>query len=530
MLKIVIVDDEILIRQGLSNHMDWESLDMTVIGIADSARACLEICERELPDIIITDINMPQMSGLDMIEYLNRRYPKLFFVIISGYDEFEFAQKAIRLGVTDYLIKPIDQKQFRSVMHHVGTMAKSNKQIEQDMIQLEDKTKNNEIIVRNWVFHSLLVNKNSDGIRQFDSMLKDYEKMYCATLLIQNEEPSNAQNIKNKEEGSLLELHRIAVQSIGKDHTGIVLNEGDNVVVCLLHERKEAMDMMISAVIHRIRQTLEHKKGMATIAVGGIQSSVMNLGKSYQQAVYALRGRFLKGKNTDIFYSAYDETMEEELFNFESVSTKIAQIVMLGDKESVSRILDEMHDKANGYANDSYLFMQLLIQNILCGVASALNNLGLHQEECHFNPIILTKEIMAELTANDMIEHLKTVLFDVIDQQAALRSKQGHMINRAKLFIECNYTDGSLTLEKVAQVVNVSSSHFCYLFKQETGETYVDYLSGLRISKAKELLRHSEYKNFEVASIIGYENAAYFSRVFKKLTGLSPNEFRSQSR
>ena len=413
-MKVFLVDDEVVIREGIRESFPWDDTPYTLVGEAPDGEMALPMIRDTNPDIVITDIKMPFMDGIELCRVLRTQMPWIGIIILSGYDEFEYARQCLQLGVREYLLKPIDSADLRKILDKVGA-------------QLEEEKKQREHA------ESLRARMNSNADGRF---LK--EKL-IGSLFSDEAMEADAQNALNQ-----------------------------------LHAMGSPVNASFYAVIDAAFSPVEKgQEAAATLAEGS--GGVVHASGSRTGTRLLTLGDSARDTEERAYAFASSLVMELERTGCSKIRTGIGDIV-----EKPADILKSFKTARH-------------IRHIL-------------EERPDKEPLILGVREMGD-SAGEMPS----------------------VISDAKVYMSQHFCDPNLMLQDVAKAVNMSNSRFSTVFSQQSGQTFTEYLIYLRLNRAKELLRTTDMKSSQIAHETGYNDAHYFSYIFKKNTGITPSEYRQQN-
>lgn len=522
MLKVLLVDDEINVCTLLKNLIDWESYGFQIIGEAHDGDSAFELACLQQPDILITDIKLPGISGLELVDKIKSAGLSLFIILISGHQKFEYAHTAIQYGVENYLLKPISRQDLiDNLLNIQEKIARQKKEaaIEQVADMTQKKLRRQ--------FMTFLANPDSHlEERSITELNAEYalklQEGQLQILIIKEDYldslPSMQITIIEKK---LLDIARKELSPICFDIEGIALNGH-----CLffLNYSGDASD--ISSRLARIlHNASEYCESYCKITLGLGESSNVFSYASLETAFLAVSMRMLLGCG-----AVYSQTDLEKGNHFSLSPNEISQICKNVDVWDTEQILFDM--KSLSFQHD------IIHSNPPCVIREGKKLLSevkitLHKmykdAEIPVSPngIISGSSLLNNCrslneywnTLTEVIKESLKAFLDVYQQQ-----EQG-IVNRAKEFIRGNYhTD--ISLEDVAAHVHMSTSYFSSVFKKEEGITFIKYLTNFRLSRAKTLLKDSMYNIGEIAEQVGYSDTKYFTKLFKKEVGIKPSEYR----
>lgn len=527
MLGVLIVDDELLMRIGLKSIIHWEDEGFTILGEAGNGREALELARTHQPDLIITDIKMPVMDGLEMIREARRMNMGGQFVILSCLEEFQHAQEAIRLGATDYLIKS-DMKptQLLSVLDIVKKRAvrippdRSDEMPPgsyKESIEYLKETLIKELISGFKGAGDVLASRESLRIR-----LKD-EPMVLIKLRINHFEQLRRKYVEQDEKLLRYSVANILEEIIPRKRAKeiIVMNSAEYVLLMDLEQEGCIVREEIERVVGKVQTAMkDFLKLTMSIGVSEPASGFEGIKRAYQEADAALDALFFESGSGLSFYDkkGIRQRGGGRLVIDRLAMRKFRQDTESGSKEAIT-YLNSLKDKmlregcTKQAARSIYIRMLAAIQSYFPALPEP-NEDGLTVYE-----IILHEESLEGLNRT-VVGYLEQCRMQMLDRE----SPRSYAEQASELIMQLYAED--ISLQSVANRINVNASYLSRVFKQETGENFVSFLTRLRMEKAKNMLKERNVKVYEVAERVGYPNTAYFSKLFKKLCGMSPEEYR----
>ena len=542
MLKIFLAEDEVVVRETIKRMIPWEELGFELVGEAADGEMALPLLIRQQPDLLITDIKMPFMDGLTLARLAKKEIPGLKVVILSGYDDFNYAKQAIGIGVEDYLLKPITKNalierlsEIRSRYEHEKTQKEYYEKFQREM-QAYEKNSSRD-------FFEALV----DGSMDMMEVYKRAEKLgldivaeaYNVLIFTMNcdEDFSGQRDEYSSWEAESLEL----LENFFAGHSSAMLFRSNIFSYgVLLKGQRETIEENTRACVDEIRKILSRQNGRREwfLAVGQSVERLSQIQKSYHTASRAFSQRYLYDEN--ILYYDEMETMEypggqaetEDNAYLQKVDVNALNPAILqkflsnGLQEETENFVKDYFYAIGQEPMESLVFRNYVILNVRFSVISFIKGLGCDTNEMESAD---TEEVLAESGKN--MESAIAYAKKMISQAIEIRDQNSGNKNRSILktavdFIDSHYMDEEISLNTVANVANVSSNHFSALFSQNMGQTFIEYLTTLRMNKAKELLRCTGMRSSEIAGEIGYKDAHYFSYLFKKTQGMTPSDYR----
>lgn len=540
MLKIFLAEDEVIVRETIKRMIPWEDLGVELVGEAADGEMALPLLLRQKPDLLITDIKMPFMDGLTLAKVAKKEIPGLKVVILSGYDDFNYAKQAINIGVEDYLLKPITKNalierltEIRSRYEHEKTQKEYYEKFHREM-QAYEKNSSRD-------FFEALVSGSMDMMeiyRRSEKLGLDIvAEAYNVLIFTMNcEEDFSGQREGYSEwEAESLEL----LEEFFSENTSAMLFRCNIFSYgVLIKGQKETIEENTRSCVSEIQRILDRKeqKRQWFVAAGEPVERLSQIQKSYYSASRAFSQRYLYDEN--ILY--YDEMASMEKKNVtEDDSTYLQKVdvnalnPVILQKFLSNGLLEETENFVKDYFYaigqeplESLVFRNYVTLNVRFSVMSFLKEIGcdtrtLEQED--------TEDVLSE--SSKSLENAIAYAEKIISQAIALRDQNSGNKNRSILktavdFIDSHYMEEDMSLNKAANAANVSANHFSALFSQNMGQTFIEYLTNLRMNKAKEYLRCTSMRSSEIAGEIGYKDAHYFSYLFKKTQGMTPSDYR----
>lgn len=542
MLKIFLAEDEVVVRETIKRMIPWEELGFELVGEAADGEMALPLLIRQQPDLLITDIKMPFMDGLTLARLAKKEIPGLKVVILSGYDDFNYAKQAIGIGVEDYLLKPITKNalierlsEIRSRYEHEKTQKEYYEKFQREM-QAYEKNSSRD-------FFEALVGGSMDMMEVYKRAeklgLDIVAEAYNVLIFTMNcdEDFSGQRDEYSSWEAESLEL----LENFFAGHSSAMLFRSNIFPYgVLLKGQRETIEENTRACVDEIRKILSRQDGRREwfLAVGQSVDRLSQIQKSYHTASRAFSQRYLYDEN--ILYYDEMETMEhpggqaetEDNAYLQKVDVNALNPAILqkflsnGLQEETENFVKDYFYAIGQEPMESLVFRNYVILNVRFSVISFIKGLGCDTNEMESAD---TEEVLAESGKN--MESAIAYAKKMISQAIEIRDQNSGNKNRSILktavdFIDSHYMDEEISLNTVANVANVSSNHFSALFSQNMGQTFIEYLTTLRMNKAKELLRCTGMRSSEIAGEIGYKDAHYFSYLFKKTQGMTPSDYR----
>ncbi|MDQ0063330.1 response regulator [Paenibacillus harenae] len=540
MYTLLVVDDEKWVRQGLSLTIDWLSEGIELIGEAEDGEEALTRIRNESPDIIITDIKMPRMDGLDLMEALRNRPKKVYVIIISGYSDFEYAQKALKYGAYDYVLKPIEETALLEVVRRCVSDLDRENERRHHLTEMSGRIRESLPLARQHFLEMLLLGGIVDPPSELEAKWQALNMTlnpHALTVLAVKIHLWGPKASGEKDRSWIrMALANIAEEiAAGRgqavacpiDHNAdaemVVLFSGDSSYDGKKKRRKYAFPDEMKAIIDAAKRYL----GL-TISIGiSGPGSMTELAQCYEEALHACSNAFYDG-----FGKVYDSgQLSVQAYKPHayvgpdgSWETRVHQAMKLGDDGAIHEGVDLLIEHAQSARE------RISPLHVSRGIRLLLQSLGQKWEAAHpyrtapgidrFNETIVN----ADLPLAQLGDALRHALLHCASESRG----SGHRTRIVELgmqFSHQHYMKG-ITMNDAAEHLFLNPSYFSKVFHEEAGETYSKYLARLRMNKAKQLLKTSSLKIYEIADQVGYADFRHFSKTFKEIEGVTPGQYR----
>lgn len=519
MIKLFVADDEEIIRSGIRNTIEKLSNRFVVSGEAGDGEMALPLIQELKPDILIADVRMPFMDGLDLSAMVKKAMPWVHIIIISGHDEFKYAQKAVSVGVDAYILKPINSARLLEVLAEVGDRIENEKKA---YLDIEESLKRDELettILREHFLSQLVVgaldlNEALQMAQRYDISLLSKKYVICQALL-------SAVTV-----GKELTLIRLLGNRVFGERTDCIwfLHGSDRIVFIVKGETEDAVREAAYETAELLSHELKrHLSVDISVGIGSIVNRVGELAKSYANARNVFGSGFtFKGSRIIGFDDLQNERISNELDA--SLNVPFTEQLKHATEKDLPVILDHYFTPVSDSSIDSVLLRYYLLTDLIVVASRLTKEKGKIQKILSENPQKILGKASSPQETRDFAIELLTEMVSLRSTSAKI--PYGQEIRNAKEYIDNNFSDPEMSLHTVAKKVGFSPSHFSAIFSQETGQTFIEYLTKQRIEEAKTLLSDKNKKLHDIALAIGYNDPHYFSYVFKKNTGFSPKEYR----
>ncbi|PHV70443.1 hypothetical protein CS063_10135 [Sporanaerobium hydrogeniformans] len=512
MIRLVLIDDEMIVLEGVKKLIKWEELGFELVGCAVDGEDGLKKVRKLKPDLVITDIRMPGLDGLSLIDTLKREFEDILFVIISGHSDFEYAKKALTLGVVDYLEKPITIPNMNHLLERIKILY--NQKNEQRIDKQKSRSLEKVTLRKNlleYLYSDMVDIHIKEWIPfQAEEVFAVFKGKIKGDFTVKNEELENV--IKNKLKDNVLQP--LIIQS-KPSFIGILIGVED-IPKAKWHY---AFEMLY--------KQLKGMYGELYMGVGEMKVELENLGNSYRTSKSALNYSSFKEVKEVVFYEDIIRDMRGvELEKFDE--TYFIQAIRRGKKEEVLKNIEKYLEQLKTSNTDIRIFKQECLRLIYLG--SEMVEERNKNFKILINGNMLPHEAFAIGSSYKQMKEWMRISFEtILEEFEKLSTRQvHHVLDRAKDYID-QYYNTEICLNEVAEKVGINPAYLSQLFKEKMGISYVRYITEMRLTYAKKLLDQG-YKVAEVGEKVGYFNYRYFCDTFKKYEGITPSQYRENKR
>ena len=538
MLKVFLVEDEIIVREGIRDRINWVENGFEFSGEASDGELAYPMIQQIKPDIVITDIKMPFMDGLALSRLIRNELPWTKIIILSGYDEFQYAKEAISIGVTDYLLKPIGSAKVLETLLKIRDTIEEERNLREMQIRYRKEMQENENYQRRQFFSQLISDSTSvpEILNRANELDIDLAaKSYNIILFICSQKDESSWE---KYSGKLVQMEEKIENNFSMRKHMILFRRGlEGWALLIKGTDHESAESVTKRCIVELENLFQSDQSMDYfIGVGMPVERLQQIPQAFQKANRAFVYRYIVEDNKIEYYSFDPKPAitSQNGFSLKLLDpSKLSQSVIdrflrSGLKENVSQFVEDYIESIGLDSGNSLSFRKYIVTNILIGVSAFLDEIGIgkHVIIDSFGDIEqITEKVTTVSYTKELIEKIFDVALDFRDNNS--KQKYANLLSAAETYIRENYNSEDISLNLVAQVTNVSPSYFSSIFSQEKGITFIEYLTNVRIEKAKELLRSTTLRSSEISQAVGYKDSHYFSYLFKKETGFTPREYRT---
>lgn len=532
MLSIIIADDEADIIELCKALIDYP--DAVVVGEAHNGLELFEQISQLHPDAVITDICMPGMTGLELIEKAKQDYPNVNFVVMSGYTDFQYAQTALRFGVWDYLLKPLKKAELNRILKKLDKHLQKEQSQEQHTVSMQSDLKASLETLRDRYIRDVWEKGVAIPLPQIgNTAILDLQNaaLQCISFSIDSNFTATAAEAPQlaQQADSTMEKIRKLIGTVCRQSGG--LTDWPFAACVLLFDHSSA-EHQSTALLKQISQEIRtfnsmnnliHLSAAASVL---LPSTIEQIPEACHQAKAALKWRLEKKQSSVILYSAENELNLEALVCFSSTKweTNLQEAILQLDAAAAVAVIDAaLHSPSANKAIPGC--RHRFVEEIVHCTDQALSNLPLDNAPVHL-PTDIFNILSGGFETEELIRSLGNwITQEIKSYRECAQNQENSVIRQAKQYVAQHYAE-NISLNQVAKHVCLSASYFSALFKTETGTGFIEYLQHTRIERAKKLLRNSKMRIADIAESVGYHDVKFFNKIFCKETSVTPSEYR----
>lgn len=492
MYSVLLVDDEPMVTDGMSRFFNWEESGFKVVATATSAARALTFLECNDADLVITDINMPVQNGIDLIRILKDEYPRIKTIILSGYSEFSYAQSAIRLGALDYLIKPLNFHSLKSVLDHAKEL----------LDKLNSKDDISSLLKSTLLMN--FINGYPYDEKKANAVVDSTKPIFIAKVIVEGD-------------GNLESF----IQKLENEYKGISILQAEENSIFIVFEDIDDCDGLRLGLLHIANDFPGTIIGLSSR--GDDYSSIRNLAL---EALKAMKYQYVTGRSGIMSYPQIKNQYMDIEKHHESLVKEMVEILCSNDKRDT---IIEYYTTTLISLSSDLSFQKRFSTEALVEINLALRNYNADGLE---DRSLLSSTLLSAANAKNKDDLVIAVTQYLNFVKEALDKRDGSVIDgelseRVKAYINIHYRE-DLSLNTLADFFYVSPVYLSRVFKKKTGRNYIEYLTSVRIEKAKEYLSDRSMKVYSIPPLVGYDNPRYFNKLFKENVGMTPGEYRER--
>ncbi len=520
-LKIMLVDDEPKVLRGLRSMIEHSGENWKITGEYKNGVEGLAAILNDCPDVVVTDIKMPCMDGLEMAERSAKAAPNLKFVILSGFADFTYAQQALRMGTADYILKPPNAMDIMNSLKRVHAQLEEEARLKQEQDELQRFRQVSSQLFQDQLFEELLYAQNP-----METEIPDcFNRLYALFIL----EPDQGAFSVLREEDRLQEItaFRSRVRKTVARRGGCLADFCNGSFCCLINVGSGNTTHLKNTALELLEELFEKTEGPITVGVSRAFSGPLKVNEAFRECLFLMRDKVFHEKNSVLLFSERETPANTEHYPLDTEHRYIESL-QYGDYEKSLAYLRQLLNQAVAVSHrESGAFREFLIEFVIVVMQQLLSD-----ERTDKSRLPSVAKICKQLDTLDNIEDIQALLTQytkTITDYYAERNKPGcrKVINDIKSYVNLHYFE-EISLRQISSEFFMNESYLSDLFKREAGVSFSTYLTNLRIHQAKILLKQQDLKPNEIGEMVGYRNSGYFFRVFKKVTGSTPNAYREK--
>ncbi len=521
MYKLIFVDDEDIVREGITSRIPWGRNGFDLAGVFDNGQAALDYIRNNDIDVVLSDISMPQMDGLALSREIAETHPRIQVLLLTGFDEFEYAQEAVRHRVKEFILKPITAEELKAVLDRTRAELDRLRNAEREQDRLRELLNRSLPLLRERFFYSLAsgrLDKEEISRRRGFFSWNDLEASYLVIIISLPEEWE--------------ELTRLALVEKSKklisDDDAVFSNRNEDLVILLQGSDGESLVKQARTIAERLfSSALSMGDSPVTIGIGESVDGLEEVNRSYLGAGNAVDYTRVLGITR---IQSIDDVRQKTRVSQEAFISRARRLVKAlreGFRHSAQDALTEIFR----LFEESYLTSSDVVSylaRLQFHLSDFVDEMGISIQD-DFEELSLTAEPRRFTRLDDAKRYFSKQITKIEEHVRRRRNDAAHSrIDKARYIISERFTNKSFSLQDICSEIYLSTSQFSALFKEGTGQTFVEYLTEVRIDEAKRLLKTTDLRSYEIADKVGYQDPRYFSSIFKKITGFTTTEYRRE--
>ena len=533
MLKVFLVEDEYIVREGIKRNIDWTKHGYEFCGEAGDGELAFPMIQKLKPDIVITDIKMPFMDGLELSRLIKKEIPSTEIIILTGFEEFEYAKEAISIGVSKYLLKPISGeellKEIADIAEKIEEKRKESEIREKYLKEMEENFQKE----RAELFRYLVTGSKSmtELLEIAEKVKTDLSSIWYNVVLVRLQTENHAQE---EYSNRLIKLENKLEELTDKKRVLVFDRNLEGKALIFKADTEEELEELQKAYFEQLETLLEEDENFRYfVGIGKPVNRLSELPVSFENASRVFAQRYLIKENCILNSNTLEQNayFGEEEFDIHNIDPKelqnnrIKEFLKLGNKEETVYFVEEFFKRQGASAMKSTIFRQYIVMDVYFCVAVFLEEQQISREE------LAEFDVKPEMlqSRENAIEYVTKIIEKAVElREKTASNRYGSIVEQVKKYIEEHYVEEELSLNLLASYVNFSPNHLSMIFSQQTGQTFIKYLTDYRMNKAKELLKGTGKRSSEISMEVGYKDPHYFSYLFKKTQGMTPTQYRGR--
>ncbi len=525
MYKLFVVDDDEIICNGIAS-LKWEEYGVTVSGSAYDGETAMELVTQDVPDIIIVDINMPFMDGIELTFNLRQKYPHLKVIMLTAFKEFSYAQKAVELQVSCYLTKPFKTAELIQAVKRVVEELEKEEKFQREAI------KNIHILKNNYLSELVsagVTEDNREILHQILGPSCQDDFFCCAVLYLKTIEPCQDTSTRLFQEEASVRISVETIEQLLNGRKGVQFFPLHSKVVFLFQSDEQTeLETKATEVLQKVMEELaKNDRYFLSCGMGNPCQGIETVRFSYSQAKRAVEHCFEFGHMSIIHVADISAVDEKPPVDEAAYKQVLKEAVQKNDLKTLAAAVEDLFQELRQSRTSNLSSVQFLALELAITVYQAIGESKLYEKFWH-----RCQESFPQLMKTNSIDSIYTWLKGQLEDAYRLFREKDitppeRLVNAAVNYINQHYSDPELSLKGAAEEVHISSSYLSALFRQYAGTSFVGYLSKVRMTNAIRLIADPNVKTYEIAYKVGFNSSQYFSASFKKYTGMTPGEYRA---
>lgn len=519
MYNVLIADDEPFILEGLKHVINWDEHGLEIVATAANGIEALEVIKNNNVNLLLTDIKMPNMDGLSLLKEIRKKGHDIRCIILSGYDDFEYVREAAKLGIENYLLKPVEPNELSSTI--LNTIEKVESDLYKKMKSREDINILRDNILYRWV------SGNISSVELLDrssilGMDLEYNKYVVCLVRILN----NRDVLDSLSRSSLLNICNESIKDVGNSISFFDLN-GD-IVILFSGQAEHVRDTKILSVLKTCIANISSRfDNEVFVTVGSFENDFMSISNSFQNAKNLMDYSLLLSPNSIVDYSEIlkSTSSRKKVLNFDFNDMK--ELLTSRKFHEANLYIDQIYSIIRNTDGITPSYLKSISIELLYNIINISASLKVNIYEIKdYNENMFTK-VMQIKNINELSGWVKEILNQVIKLVVLKDTDSNPLIKRITSFIDKDFAQ-DISLKKLSTAFNINAAYLGQLFKNETGEMFSNYLNKVRIEKAKEMLISTNLNLNDISARVGYANVTYFYSIFRKYTGENPTKYKRE--
>lgn len=527
MIRLLLVDDEKTTRDGLQECIPWKELGVDMVEVAENGVKALEKAIEFRPHIVLTDVRMPKMNGIELAEKLKLELPQCKIIFLSGYTDKEYLKSAIQLQALNYIEKPVNIEEVKEVILGTVSLCKTEEENKRNEIGLIKKINESLPLLKEKLCLELTApNFNTAAIQErFEFLgIPFHEHFLCITVLIKLDACPDNINMSPEHRNNLIKSVWQVIEEENR-YCLCAFKEPDLILVHIFGDiNKSSVSKMLGMVKSNMESLPCINQKKIFIAAGSIEKGLCSVHKSYQRAVFALQKLFFFGHGSIVFFVEDNSPVFD--LNNQNIQDFL-DLVIAEKKNEAELYIKNMVNEIKLCTNTLVDNIKNFFFNMLIGLSKIADDRNIviseskHRKE-YFWDIISRAKTIYEI--QDYLMEKMNIFFSALEE----RERNNPIVYSAIKFVMNNYDNQNLSIKTIARHVFVTPNYLSLVFKKSTGKTINQFITETRIEKAKGLLKDRRIKLYEIASLVGFSDANYFAKIFKKVEGMNPSDYREK--